>query len=174
MIDLGRGLPIGLSGLAVGLFLVIKLEVADWRQGDASPALVQLKVDQSPAAAAAPGMPNQHAAWLTEIMARPLFNPDRHPVDLGMRGLPRLTGIIVAGTQRVAIFAGPADGRPLVAQVGGHVGAYEVRAVADEGVTVVGPEGISMIRPVFATRKPARSEARAANLLSTKPNAKAQ
>jgi hypothetical protein len=172
MIDLGRGLPIGLSGLAVGLCLVIGLEVADWRQGAASPAMVRLKVDQPPIAATAPGVPNQHAAWLTEIMARPLFNPDRHPVDIGMRGLPRLTGIIVSGTQRIAIFAGPAAGRPLVAQAGAHVGAYEVRAVADEGVTVVGPEGISMIRPVFDTRQPARSEPRAANLLSTKPNAK--
>jgi hypothetical protein len=172
MIDLRRSLPIGLSGLAVGLCLVIGLEMADWRQGAASPAMVRLKVDQPRVAATAPGVPDQRAAWLTEIMARPLFNPDRHPVDIGMRGLPRLTGIIVAGTQQVAIFAGPADGRPIVAQVGAHVGAYEVRAVADEGVTVVGPEGISMIRPVFAPRQPARSEPRAASLLSPKANAK--
>ena len=172
MIDLGRGLPIGLSGLAVGLCLVIGLEVADWRQGAASPAIVRLKVDQPPVAATARGVPDQHVAWLTEIMARPLFNPDRHPVDIGMLGLPRLTGIIVAGTQRVAIFAGPADGRPLVAQAGAHVGAYEVRSVADEGVTVVGPEGITMIRPVFATRQAARTEPRAATLSSPKPNAK--
>jgi len=171
MIDLSRSLPIGLFGLAAGLCLVIGLEVADWRQGAASPDMVRPKVDQPPVAAIAPGVPDQHAAWLTEIMARPLFNPDRHPVDIGMRGLPRLTGIIVAGPQRVAIFAGPADGRPLVAQAGAHVGAYEVRAVADEGVTMVGPEGISMIRPVFDTRQPARSEPRAAKLLSTKPNA---
>ncbi len=172
MISLGRGLPIGLSALAAGLCFVIGLEVSDWPPDAASPTTVRVKADQGPVAATTPRVPDQHAAWLTEIMARPLFSPDRHPVEIGVRGLPRLTGVVVAGSKRVAIFAGPSNGRPIVAQAGAHVGPYEVRIVADDGVTVVGPEGISLIRPVFDPKQPAASAPRAGNLLPTKPTAR--
>jgi hypothetical protein len=172
MISLARGLPIGLSALAAGLCLVIGLEVSDWPSDAASPTTVRVKADQGPVAATTPRVPDQHAAWLTEIMARPLFSPDRHPVEIGVRGLPRLTGIVVAGAQRVAIFAGPSNGRPIVAQAGARVGAYEVHTVDDDGVTVVGPEGTSTIRPVFDPKQPAAPQTRAGNLLSTRPAAK--
>ena len=94
----------------------------------------------------------QHDAWFKETVSRPLFSPDRRPIGpeaRTIRGLPRLTGIIVDGTRRVALFAAPQGGRPTVAEAGSHIGAYEVRDVADAGVVVMGPEGTTLIRPLF-------------------------
>ena len=94
----------------------------------------------------------QHDAWFKETVSRPLFSPDRRPVGpeaRTIRGLPRLTGIILDGTRRVALFAAPQGGRPTVAEAGSHIGAYEVQDVADAGVVVLGPEGTTLIRPLF-------------------------
>lgn len=94
----------------------------------------------------------QNDAWFKETISRPLFSPDRRPIGpeaRTIRGLPRLTGIIVDGTRRVALFAAPQGGRPTVAEAGSHIGAYEVRDVADTGVVVIGPEGSTLIRPLF-------------------------
>ena len=98
------------------------------------------------------GPADQHDAWFKETLSRPLFSPDRRPIGpeaRTIRGLPRLTGIIVDGTRRVALFAAPPGGRPTVAEAGSHIGAYEVRDVADAGVVVMGPEGTTLIRPLF-------------------------
>lgn len=88
---------------------------------------------------------------LTEILARPLFSPDRRPIESarGVAGLSRLSGIVVAGTRRLAIFAGAAGGRAVIAEEGARIGRYEVRSITDTGVTVVGPDGAAVTRPVF-------------------------
>jgi hypothetical protein len=104
--------------------------------------------------------PDQNQTWLTQILGRPLFDPDRHAAEAGVRGLPRLSGIILYQSQRVAIFTGPSGGHPIVAQPGTHIGAYEVRAIANEGVTVVGPEGTTVIRPMFDSTKSLSSDPR--------------
>lgn len=169
MMRIGRGLPIGLSAVAAGLCAVIGLEVSGWRQDAGSPAAEPPRVARHPVAAAAPVEPDQHAAWLNEILARPLFSPTRHSVEVGVRGLPRLTGIIVAGSQRMAIFAGPSDGHPIIAQTGTHIGAYEVQTVAGDGVTVAGPTGISMIRPAFDASRPASPGPRAGTSFPARP-----
>ena len=117
--------------------------------------------------------PDPHEDWFNQILARPLFNPDRRPIDTGARGLPRLTGIVVAGAQRVAIFAGPPNGHPVLVQAGARIGAYEVRSIADEGVTVVGPAGTSLVRPAFdPTQQSASQPARPANLQPNRPPAR--
>jgi general secretion pathway protein N len=162
MMAFGRGLQIGLSAMSAGLCLVIALEVSAWRRDASSAGTARPAVAKLPGREAAPAGLDQHEAWLNQILARPLFNPDRHPVGggAGAQGLPRLTGIIVAGSQRVAIFAAPANGHPIIAQAGGRIGAYEVQTVADEGVTVVGPEGTSMVRPAFDSTRPVAAAAR--------------
>ena len=112
--------------------------------GRPAPARVALASVAEPA--------GQHDAWFKETVSRPLFSPDRRPIGpeaRTIRGLPRLTGIIVDGTRRVALFAAPQGGRPTVAEAGSHIGAYEVQEVADAGVVVLGPEGTTLIRPLF-------------------------
>jgi hypothetical protein len=165
MMTIGRGLPVVLSVTAAALCLVIAGELSGTGQGDGtSPVAASLTSGPLPDRAEAPEAPDQHETWLNQILARPLFSPDRHPVEVGVRGLPRLAGIIVAGSQRVAIFAAPSNGHPIVAPAGAHIGAYEVRTITDSGVTVVGPEGTTTIRPAFDPARPAAPEPRPGNL----------
>jgi hypothetical protein len=158
----GRVLPLALVFAAAGLCLMIGLEIAGWwRGGETFPAAAARAADRMPPVrATAADASNQRDTWLNEILARPLFSPERRPVEVGVRGLPRLTGIIVSGAQKLAIFAGPANGQSVIAQAGGRIGAYEVRSVADQGVTLTGPTGTTTIRPTFDRSRPATPEPR--------------
>lgn len=156
MTTAGLRLPFGLSAMSVTLCLVIAAEVAgDHDTGSRYPVAPRSVGGGGASLVGAPAAPGRQDGWLNEILARPLFSPDRRPIEkAGVRGLPRLTGIVVAGSQRFAIFAASPNGRPIVAQAGAHVGAYEVRTVADEGVTVAGPQGTTLIRPIFDVSRP--------------------
>jgi hypothetical protein len=158
----GRFLPLALVCATTGLCLVIGLEIAGWWRGDETfpAAAARVADNMPPVQATATDASNQRESWLNEILARPLFSPERRPVEIGVRGLPRLTGIIVSGTENLAIFAGPANGPSVIAQAGGRIGAYEVRSVADQGVTLTGPAGTTTIRPAFDRSKPTVSEPR--------------
>ena len=96
-------------------------------------------------------------ARVGEVLARPVFSPDRRPVATGTRsaaGLTRLTGIVITGSRKVAIFAAQAGGRPVVAEEGSHISAYELKAISDTGVTVVGPTGTMVMAPLFDPTPP--------------------
>ena len=156
MIAVRRSIPAGLALVAAALAGVVALEVVAWQQ----PETVVLPGRATTAAAAArpevvdgAGQQNDR---LNEILSRPLFNPDRRPAAAGVRGLPRLTGIVVNGSQHVAIFAGASGDHPIVAEAGAHVGAYAVRDIGDSVVTVIGPGGAATtIRPAFDDSRPA-------------------
>ena len=157
MIGLGRGVPIGLGAAALLLCLVIAAEILGGF-GTPSPGLQDRVAARAPLGpTGVPKAPDQHDAWLTQILARPLFSPGRHPVELaaaGVRGLPRLTGVVVTGSQRLAIFAPASGDHAIVAGSGAHIGDYEVQAIADAGVTVVGPGGTTLLRPAFDAARP--------------------
>jgi hypothetical protein len=94
---------------------------------------------------------------LSDILARPVFSPDRRPIGPGPRsivGLSRLTGIVVMGSRKVAIFAAPSGGKPVIAEEGSRINAYEVKSISDSGVTVVGPEGTTVMTPLFDPTPP--------------------
>jgi len=117
------------------------------------PAGIVVPVRDAPPDPAQPA--DQHGAWLSDILARPLFNPDRKPLgSADVRGLPRLTGIIVSGTRRIAIFASASGDRAIVGEPGTRIGVYEVKAIEDTEVTVTGPGGTSVVRPLFDTTTP--------------------
>jgi general secretion pathway protein N len=163
---------VGLAAIAFGLFGVIGLEVLDWQAMPEEVALVR-PLSAAPAGApAAQAEPSERRVdWLNTILARPLFSPNRRPAASGSRsvgGLPRLAGIVVTGSRKAAIFAAPpGGGRPVVADEGMRLGAYDVKAISEAGVTVVGPEGTTVLRPIFdsapppvgKTVQPARAEA---------------
>ncbi|WP_428487843.1 hypothetical protein [Rhodopila sp.] len=94
---------------------------------------------------------------LSEILARPVFSPDRRPVDSGthsVAGLSRLTGIVVTGSRKIAIFAAPSGEQPIVVEEGSHINAFEVTSITSAGVTVVGPGGSAVMTPVFDPAPP--------------------
>jgi hypothetical protein len=147
------GLPIGLSLLFIGLCAAIGFEVAGPQQtpDQQPPARAAPPAQSGPASLTEP--PNQREAWFRTVVSRPLFSPDRRPASVEthevVHGLPRLTAIIMTDSRRSAIFASPLGGHATVVEVGSHIGDYEVRDIADAGVTVVGPEGTTLVRPVF-------------------------
>lgn len=97
--------------------------------------------------------------WLNTILGRPLFNPDRKPVITGqIQGLPRLTGIVIASTGNIAIFAGPPNSPAVVTQVGSNIAAFKVTSITVEGVTVVGPTGTLLLKPIFNVAVPPTPE----------------
>ncbi|MBV8576664.1 MAG: hypothetical protein JOZ58_16730 [Acetobacteraceae bacterium] len=152
----GDGLA-GLTAVALGLSGVIGLEILTWQAmpEEAVVRPVSVAPSASPAAQAAPS--DSHDEQLNTILARPLFSPNRRPAASGARsvsGLPRLAGIVVTGSRRTAIFAAPPGGKLVVADEGTRIGAYDVKGISEAGVTVVGPEGTTVLRPMFDAASP--------------------
>ncbi len=84
------------------------------------------------------------------ILARPLFNASRRPPAVAEAGpssttLPRLSGIVVRGDFRRAVFEN--DGKPVVLGAGGRVGPYVVRAISRIAVTVSDADGDKTLHP---------------------------
>ena len=83
----------------------------------------------------------------TDILERPLFNPDRRPSGAarrGQRALPRLSAILIGQGMASAIFA--ADGqKPLVVQPGGLVAGDRVLSIsADQVVLLARPVALAL------------------------------
>jgi hypothetical protein len=173
-----NGGVVGLAAVVLGLSGVIGLEILGWRSVPEDSALarpVRVAPVGAPAARAAPLEHRDERLGI--ILARPLFSPDRRPAASGARsvsGLPRLAGIVVTGSRKVAIFAAPSGGKPVVADEGGRLGAYDVKAINADGVTVVGPEGAMVLRPIFDPAPPAlvRRPVQPARVEAPKPPAR--
>jgi hypothetical protein len=86
-------------------------------------------------------------------LRRPLFSQSRRPpaekaiAAGGPAGLPRLSGIMIEGVKRRAIFEG--DGKSFVTGVGDHVGDYKVLAITPADVMVTGPRGVQLVSLAF-------------------------
>jgi hypothetical protein len=109
------------------------------------------------------------SAWTAEVLARPLFSPDRRPAatsvaDAGanLSGLPRLTGILVGPFGRRAIFAAP-DSKPIVVGEGDRVAMYRITGIDAEQVHLIGPQGARVMRPRFLQAVTTAPQARAVN-----------
>lgn len=153
----GRGLFAILVAAILGLAGVIAAEVT------VGSAVAPVEAAGRVAAAPAPAIGDpaagerQRAVRVTEVLARPLFSPNRRPlasVGKTQNGLSRLTGVVITDGRKLAIFAPASGGRPVVAEEGSHLGVYEIRTITGQGVTVAGPEGVLMIRPVFDPAEP--------------------
>lgn len=109
-----------------------------------------------PQTAAAPEAADHTDEWVETILARPLFNRDRKPTPppasasgaAASAAKPRLTGTLVGGGERKAIFAGE-GGKPVVVGVGGTIGVFTVDAIEPGLVTLTGPDGTEPLRPSF-------------------------
>jgi hypothetical protein len=150
----------GLFVIVAGLAGVVALEVIDRPHGDVAPLRSREADTTSPAA---PVTDDHTSEWVTTVLARPLFSPDRRPAPVTAnasgstaRGLPRLTGILVGPFGRSAIFA--ADGaKPIVVQEGGHLAAYTVKSIEAAQVQLSGPNGAQVLHPSFDAASPSPS-----------------
>ncbi len=106
------------------------------------------------ASAARGDLPGQEEA---AVLARPLFSISRRPtvtkIGTNAEGddLPRLSGIMITGVQKHAIFEG--GGKPKVIAVGDQVGDYRVLAIMPSAVKVEGPHGTELVSLTFDANK---------------------
>ncbi len=90
------------------------------------------------------------------LLARPLFSRTRRPPVQAEAGvveanvMPRLSGIIISPTRRLAIFA-PKGSKPIVTREGSRVGRFTIRTICPNWVAVVGPDGSQILRTAFST-----------------------
>jgi hypothetical protein len=119
----------------------------------------------SPAAPLAPARTGPDVAELVaDVLARPVFSVSRRPAPeapaaaqppAGPSGLPRLTGILVGGGVKTAIFAGAGDGKAVAVSERGRVGSYTVQSIETDRATVTGPSGAAQVlRPTFDPNAP--------------------
>ena len=115
-----------------------------------------------PAVAQNPASIKLYDTYVAETLARPLFSPRRRPDEAvkgspsvaAVAGVPRLSGILVDGADRRAIFAGAEQGgrlQSIVAREGDAVGVYRVQSVTRDGVKLSGPDGEHVLKPSFSS-----------------------
>lgn len=150
----------GLVAAAFGLAVTVAWEVGAFAPADRAAKPVP---HASTAAVVAPIPPDHMNDWLTTILARPLFSPDRRPPAAAsavsgerLAGLPRLSGVLVGPFGRRAIFASD-GGKPLVVGEGGRVADWTVRVIEAGAVEVAGPDGDHILRPSFENMPEAAS-----------------
>jgi general secretion pathway protein N len=102
-------------------------------------------------------MPAQTAAIFSPanavetILSRPLFQPGRRPPGgaLPMRGdtaLPRLTGLVVDGDRRIAVFQ-PAGDKPVELKEGDSIAGWTIQTIGHRQVVLQKPGGTMTIEP---------------------------
>ena len=145
---------VALLSLAVVLLGAVSLELGAASRDDeamaSSPFLIPAASGKDPTA---PSIPDETRE--ARSLGRPVFNWDRRPVAApgivggAAPGLPRLTGIVIYSSGRLATFALPSSGRSVVAREGTRVGDLIVQAIQAGQVTVLGPDGLRVLRPSF-------------------------
>ena len=143
------------AGLAAPLvaslvFAGVTAAVLVWPASRPSPTGV-FRLPHAGAAGPVPVSAGRPAEDAQTILARPLFNANRRPPAIAADGpssttLPRLSGIVVRGDFRRAVFE--TDGKPVALGAGGRVGPYVVRTISQNAVTVLAADGDRTLRPV--------------------------
>ena len=148
-----------LALLALGLAGVVVLEITSGSVA-ISPAPLPVRAVRSGPA----GTAEAADAWRAVLLGRPVFSPDRRPPAAAAATarsspvLPRLSGVLVGPGQRRAIFA---DGT--VRAVGSTLGRWRIGQIDVGSVTMLGPDGVTVLRPAFAVAsapiRPSQAEA---------------
>ena len=145
----------GPAGLALLLAGTIALELAHESADHGSMIDKAVSLESpDPAAVPTPVRPHNWQALVASTLARPLFAASRRPAvqlasPVATERPPRLTGILVYGERRSAIFAAPDGRHPMIAYESTQVGAYTVQSIETRQVTLSGPKGTQILRPSF-------------------------
>ncbi len=96
---------------------------------------------------------NAAGTYAATVLARPLFTQSRKPpFEKATPGsetddLPRLSGIMIIGPQRHAIFEG--GGKSKVTAIGDQLGEFRILAIMPSAVRVDGPHGVELVSLAF-------------------------
>jgi hypothetical protein len=103
--------------------------------------------------------------WVDVALARPLFAPDRRPVA-GSRtaeaGLPRLAGVIVSPSDKVAIFQSAGVTKPVSVRHGETVNGWLVTMIEANSVSLRKAASTLVLRPEFGDLAPGHAAKKAA------------
>jgi hypothetical protein len=142
---------------------------AEWLLPAAPRLIVATPATHAVVREATSGSPKRAARFAATALDRPLFSKDRRPpqqasqADASAARLPRLSGIMIAGRLRRAIFE---DGRtPMVTAVGDRMGVFRILAIAPADVTVEGPDGTREVALAFDADRPVSPPMPASGLL---------
>jgi general secretion pathway protein N len=119
-------------------------------------AALEAHVTAAPAPAGGDGSRSDDSAVIATIAARPLFRPDRRPVAVVAQNdaaLPRLSGILIGPSLRIAIFT-PGEGPTRLVRQGGSIGVYRVATISAHAVTLTAPGVRLVLTPRFAGAAP--------------------
>jgi hypothetical protein len=101
------------------------------------------------------------------MLSRPLFDPTRRPpaapapVPTAPMEIPRLSGIMISPTEKIAVFS-PATGPPIVVNQNSRFGPFTVLAISGDSVTIASPSGVSVLRWDFSAREKPETAAKPA------------
>ncbi len=165
------GVKPALAAATLALFGLLLAWEATRREPDVpgQTTVAAAPLPESAAPSAAPN-PAEQQRWVTTILARPLFSPDRRPrapeaaaqAAAPPPALPRVAGTMVVGKSRQVIFAASGEGRPLVVAEGAEVNGFRVQSIEPGRVTVVGPGGPRTLLTSFDPNPPTSVAARPA------------
>jgi general secretion pathway protein N len=136
------------SGLAALLGIIALAEI--FAPADVAPPIAAPR-ETTAAAVSQADVSSLAAAWSATILARPIFRPDRRPLEAAPAAptaMPRLTAIVITAAGAAAIFVGD-DGTAVAVRKGGLVDGQLVRSITAGAVTLAGPTGITILRPQF-------------------------
>ena len=139
-----------LCGCALfGVVILAELHAA--APGDLAGIARAVRLPAAPAAHPAPQAPRL-ARLVATTLARPLFSPTRRPPPQSGGGAGagiadmRLTGIVTAPGERLAIFA-VAGARPVIVKEGEEVSGWRIDGITPGAVSVSGPGGTTTLQP---------------------------
>jgi hypothetical protein len=144
------------GSIAALLGAVIVAELLPSHPGEAPPAADSRPAQPVVAARARPEVDRDDMVEV--LLARPPFSPTRRPEAKPTVAsddaphaveLPRLSGILVSGGQKLAIFQTAADDKPTVVAEGGNVSGWTVQTISEASVTVSGPPGTRTVQTAF-------------------------
>ncbi len=161
------GLAVALAGLLF-LELYSAMEPPDLQARHSGPVASQSQILQDRNVAA----PQPEVSALRRIiLSRPLFEPTRRPPAIQAQDptapmeIPRLSGIMVTPTEKIAVFA-PAIGAPIIVNQNGRFGPFTVLAISGDSVTIKGPAGVIVLSANFSDRGQPEASAAKSTVLS--------
>jgi len=146
------------AGLAALLAMILLAECL--APGDEMPQL-PAPHPSTAAAAATSAAASLAGAWSDTILARPLFRPDRRPLQAAPAApeeMPRLSAIVITAAGASAIFVGD-DGTAMTVKPGGLVDGQVVKSITAGAVTLTGLGGLTILRPQFGAGQDAAQTA---------------
>ncbi|HLY56040.1 MAG TPA: hypothetical protein VKS60_10815 [Stellaceae bacterium] len=153
-----RILLAGLGTVSLVLAVIIGLELLPGGGPMAAKPAAGPAADKDPPPSALHPAEVDRDDMVDTLLARPLFSPTRRPdrtalaVEEGVRptvDLPRLSGILISGDSRQAIFQAEGDDKPTVLEEGGEVAGWQIEKISDRAVVISGPGGARTVKPEF-------------------------